>query len=385
MSTALQITHVITGLDMGGAEMMLFKLLSALDAEAFQSRVICLREEGSMAERIRGLGIPVESLNMSPGMPSYAALKQLTDLLRQQLPDIVQTWMYHADLLGALAARFAGRLPVVWNIRNSTLDPRTSKRSTRWVVKLLAALSHRWPARIISCSETARAYHIGLGYDAEKMVVIPNGFDVSRFKPDAGVRASLRAELGLPDDALLIGAVGRFDPQKDYPNMIAAAGWLHAAHPDIHFVLCGSGLSPDNTELTGWIESRGLQKVFHLLGRRDDMPRIAAAMDLATSSSAYGEAFANVIGESMSCGVPFVATDVGDASLIVGETGKVVPPQESAALAAAWNALLVLSPEERAALGGAARQRVENCFSLPRVVAKYAVLYRELTAAGKTS
>ncbi len=384
MNSVLKITHVITGLDMGGAEMMLFKLLSALDAEIFSSRVICLREEGPMAERIRGLGIPVKSLNMSPGIPSYAALRQLIDLLRQQPPDIVQTWMYHADLLGSLAARFAGRLPVVWNIRNSTLDPRTSKRSTRWVVKVLSILSRRWPARTISCSETARAYHIGLGYDAEKMLVIPNGFDVSRFKPDADARASLRAELGLEEDAVLIGAVGRFDPQKDYPNMIAAAGWLHAAHPDIHFVLCGNGLGPENGELTGWIESRGLQKVFHLLGRRDDMPRITAAMDLATSSSAYGEAFANVIGESMSCGVPFVATDVGDASLIVGETGKVVPPQESAALAAAWNALLSLSVDEREALGAAARQRIENHFSLPAVAAKYALLYRELAVEGKS-
>lgn len=383
MNSVLKITHVITGLETGGAEMMLLKLLSALDPQAFSSRVICLREEGPMAERIRDLGITVESLNMYPGLPSYSSLKQLTNLLRAHEPDIVQTWMYHADLLGMLAARFAGRPPVVWNIRNSTLDPRTSKRSTRWVVKALSMLSHRWPARIISCSETARAYHIGLGYDAEKMVVIPNGFDVSRFKPDAGARTSLRAELGLVEDAVLIGAVGRFDSQKDYPNMIAAAGWLHAAHPDIHFVLCGNGLSPENSELTGWIEARGLQKVFHLLGRRDDMPRIAAAMDLATSSSAYGEAFANVIGESMSCCVPFVATDVGDASLIVGEMGKVVPPHESAALAAAWNALLSLSVEERVALGAAARQRIENRFSLPTVAAKYAVLYRELAAVRK--
>ncbi len=143
MNSVLKITHVITGLDMGGAEMMLFKLLSALDDETFSSRVICLRREGSMAERIRGLGIPVESLNMSPGIPSYAALKQLIDLLRQQPPDIVQTWMYHADLLGGLAARFAGRPPVVWNIRNSTLDPETSKRSTRWTVQACARFSHR--------------------------------------------------------------------------------------------------------------------------------------------------------------------------------------------------------------------------------------------------
>ena len=257
--------------------------------------------------------------------------------------------------------------------------PATSKRSTRLTIKPLVRLSHSAPDVILSCSETARDEHIHLGYDAAKIQVIPNGFDISDFKPDADARQSLRTELNLSPGTLLIGAVGRFDPQKDYTTLIAAAGWLHAARPEVHFLLCGEGLSDENEALTDRIESRGLQKRFHLLGRRSDIPRITAALDLATSSSSSGEGFSNVIGEAMSCGIPFVATNVGDAALILGETGKVVPPREPASLAAAWNALLSLPAEQRAALGAAARQRIEEHFSLPAVAGQYAALYRELT------
>lgn len=380
MSKALRITHVITGLDTGGAEMMLYKLLSTLDPAEFSSQVISLRSEGAMAQRIRSLGMPVESLNISTGMPRPSHLQHLVRLLREQPLDVVQTWMYHADLLGGLAARFAGRPPVVWNIRNSTLDPVTSKRSTRWTVNACARFSRRWPVRIVSCSAFARDVHVNLGYDATKMTVIPNGFDLSLFHPDAEARFSLRAELNLSPGTLLIGAVGRFDPQKDYPTLIAAAGWLHAARPEVHFLLCGDGLSDENTALTDWIESRGLQKRFHLLGRRSDIPRVTAALDLATSSSSSGEGFSNVIGEAMACGVPFAATNIGDAALILGDTGKVVSPREPASLAAAWNALLSLPAEQRAALGAAARQRIETHFSLAAVAGQYAALYRELAA-----
>jgi glycosyltransferase involved in cell wall biosynthesis len=180
----------------------------------------------------------------------------------------------------------------------------------------------------------------------------------------------------------LIGAVGRFDPQKDYPTLMAAAQALHTDRPDVHFVLCGDGLTMENMELTGWIAARGLQRVFHLLGRRADMPAVTAAFDLATSSSAYGEAFSNVMGEAMACGVPCVATDVGDAAAILGETGRVAPQRNPAALAAAWLELLNLPANERSALGKAARQHIQDHYSLPAVAERYASLYRELAATG---
>ncbi|MCD4673163.1 MAG: glycosyltransferase [Anaerolineaceae bacterium] len=382
MTDPLRVTHIITDLDMGGAEMMLYKLLSALDPKEFSSRVISLTNIGSVGERIRTLGVPVDGLGMRPGFPRPMDMFRLAHLLRDGQPQVVQTWMYHADLLGGLVTRLAQRPPLVWNIRNSVLNPTTSKRSTYWTVHACARFSRRWPVKIVSCSDTALKLHAGLGYAADRMLVIPNGFDLSLFRPDASARKFLRTELELPPETVLIGAVGRFDPQKDYLTMIEAAGLLHAERQDVHFVLCGEGLTNENQGLMAWITANGLQSVFHLLGRRTDVPAITAALDLATSSSAYGEAFSNVLGEAMACGVPFVATDVGDAAAILGKTGKVVLPRDPEALVAAWLELLSLPAEERAALGAAARQRIEDNFSLPAVAGQYAALYRELAAAG---
>jgi len=184
-------------------------------------------------------------------------------------------------------------------------------------------------------------------------------------------------ELGISKDALLIGLVGRFDPQKDHYNFVRAAALLNGHALDAHFLLCGDQVSWENSILTGWIEASGLANRFHLLGRREDITRLTAALDIASSSS-YTEGFPNVIGEAMSCGVPCVVTDVGDSALIVGNTGKVVPPKNPEALAAAWGDLIKMGPEYRRQLGSAARRRVEENYSLPAIVSKYENLYKEL-------
>jgi len=153
-----------------------------------------------------------------------------------------------------------------------------------------------------------------------------------------------------------------------------------ARSPSAHFVLCGDGVTSDNAALAGWIEAAGLRERCHLLGPRDDMPRLTAALDVACSASAYGEGFSNVLGEAMACEVVCVATDVGDAALIVGDTGSVVPPRDPAALAAALGAVLALDPGARAQMGRAARARVEEKFDLSTCVARYAALYSRLAA-----
>lgn len=376
----LRITHIITGLSTGGAETMLYKLLAGLRDAASGWQVISLSGIGAVGERIQELGVRVEALGMKPGRPDGAALLRLARRLRAARPHAVQTWMYHADLVGGLAARLAS-IPVVWGIRNSTLDARYSKRSTIWTVKLCARLSGWLPARIISCSEVARQVHIGLGYTAHQISVIPNGFDTRLFRPDASAGAALRAGLGLPPETYLIGLVARFDPQKDHPSFIQAAARLHTHLPEAHFILAGDGITWQNNELSGWIENAGLRNCFHLLGRREDMPRLTAALDIASSSSAYGEAFSNALGEAMACGVPCVATDVGDARLIIGESGRVVPPRDPQKLAGAWLEVLRLPPGERLALGLAARRRVEEHFSLEQVAQEYLRLYQ--TVAGQ--
>ena len=381
MAEPLQVTHIITDLSTGGAEMMLYKLLTYLDRKRFSCNVISLTSDGSVGDRIRGLGLPVQTLGMRPGFPDPLAIFRLAGWLHRSRPGLVQTWMYHADLVGGLAARLAGRTPVIWGIRNSDLDMVQSKRSTRWTVRICAFLSRWLPQCIVSCSETARRIHIGLGYNSDKLVVIPNGFDLDLFHPDSAARTEIRKELGIPSGAPVIGLVGRFDPQKDHQNFIRAASILVQKNSAAQFILCGDGIDLQNPSLSGWIETAGLRNNFHLLGRREDMPKVTAVLDVACSSSAYGEAFSNVLGEAMACEVPCVATDVGDSAFIIENTGRVVPPGDSQALAHALISLLALPADQRRTLGVFARQRVKQYFDIHAIVKAYESMYLQIVGA----
>ncbi len=373
---ALKVAHIITDVAMGGAEMMLYKLLSAMHREAFPAAVISLRGDGVIGERIRALGIGVRCLNMHPGIPNLPAWWRLVEWLRDFRPQVVQTWMYHADLLGGLAARFVGQRSVIWNIRNSTLDDTHTRRSTRLVVRMLALLSGSIPWRIVSCSAQAAAIHQAYGYRREKMQVIPNGFDVDLFFPRPDARSSVARELGLDDGGRWVGCFARFDPQKDHLNFIQAAALLQREIPKVHFLLCGDGINGQNRQLVGWIEEAGLGSAVHLLDRREDIPRLLSALDVLAVSSAYGEAFPNIVGEAMACEIPCVVTDLGDSREIVSDTGRVVPARNAKALAQGMLEILRLSSEAHARLGQSARQRIEHTYALPQVVEQYAQLYR---------
>jgi glycosyltransferase involved in cell wall biosynthesis len=372
---------VITGLDADGAETVLHSITSRMDPARFQNEVVSLIELGPMAEKLQSSGMRVRSLGMRRGSANPVHVVRLAIWLRQSQPSVVQTWMYHADLLGGIAARLAKK-PVVWAIHHTNLDPGQNKRLTIWTARMCARLSRHLPRRIVCVSEEGRKAHVEFGYDGTKMDVIPNGFDLKQFAPDGEARLALRRELNLPAETLLIGMAARFHVQKGHRNFIAAAAQLHARIPQAHFVLCGKGADADNVELSSWINRGGqsLGNVFHLLGPRTDMRRFFAALDIATSSS-LSEAFPMAVGEAMACGTPCVVTNVGDSAMIVGETGKVVPPQNPAALALAWEQLLTAGPAARRQLGDAARRRVEQNFSLDHIVERYQELYREVSVA----
>lgn len=376
---ARRVTHVITGLNPGGAEMMLFKLLSAMDRVAFDSEVISLTDMGPLAERIQALDITVRALGMRRGVPNPLALLRLAVWLRRSKPDVIQTWMYHADLIGGIAAKLVGGIPVIWGIRHSNLDPQGSKRKTIWTANACARLSNWLPTQIVCCSEASLPVHAALGYATRKMCVIPNGFDLDVFKPDPSARRSVRTELGIPEDTLLIGMFARFHAQKDHRNFVEAATLLHARHPDVHFLLCGDGITWENRVLSGWIVAEGTHEHCHLLGPREDIPRLAAALDIASSSSSFGEGFPNVVGEAMASGVPCVVTDVGDSARIVGKTGRVVPPRDHDALGGAWKKLIEMGADARKRLGEAARKRIGDNFSLSVIAGRYEKLYREMS------
>src|SRR5438046_104403 len=197
----IAILCLITSLEMGGAQMMLYKLLARMDRTRFAPEVISLIDVGPMGEKIESLGIRVRSLGMRPGIPNPVALLRLIYWLRQAPPDVIQTWMYHADLLGGFAAKLAGGIPVAWGIRHSDLSNHGSRRLTIYTMRMCAQMSKWLPARIVSCSEASQRVHTALGYATQKMIVIPNGFDLHAFKADSAARKSVRLELQIPADA----------------------------------------------------------------------------------------------------------------------------------------------------------------------------------------
>lgn len=376
----MKIAFIITGLSTGGAEMMLHKLLQNIDRNRFEPRVISLISLGEIGPRIESLGIPVFALGMRRSIPNPWLIVRLALLLRQLQPDVVHTWMYHADLLGGIAAKLAGCKRLIWGIRHSNLSKTENKRSTLAVVGLCAGISHWLPNQILSCSIRAKEVHAIAGYADEKIHIIPNGFDLTCFTPDEAARVSVRAELGLSADTQLIGLVARFDPQKNHLGFVQAAASVLAQLPQVHFVLAGSGVDGSNVSLQTAMDAHaGLKEHMHLLGRRDDIPRLMAAVDVLASPS-HGEAFPNVLGEAMACGVPCVVTDAGDSAEIVGTSGRVVPVGDMAGLAKQLLQVLSLSSVERVTLGQQARARVQSEYEISRVAGQYQAFYERMMA-----
>ena len=375
----IKIVHLITELNTGGAEQMLCKLVTHMDRKAFRPLVVSMADRGPVGEKLASEGVPVLELGMRLGRPAPAGLLKLCRLLRKYDPDVLQTWLYHADLLGLLAGKVSAVKRIVWGIRCSDMDLRNYSPLTALTVWSNARLSC-FPDAILVNSEEGKQVHEKRGYSARRMRVIPNGFDIERFRPDETAREWLLAELGLTHQAKLIGFVARFDPMKDHKTFFRAASALAAKEDSVHFILAGDGMVVSNAQVSVLVKPKLLDKV-HLLGRREDIPRLLAAMDIATSASAYGEGFSNAVGEAMACGVPCAVTDVGDAGWIVGDTGMAVPPGSPELLADAWKRLLDMDLEQRKRLGERARARVAENFEINKVVRRFEDFYRGLQRA----
>ena len=374
------IVHVITGLNRGGAEQALYRLLTQ-ESDLSGVRVVSLSDGGVFQSRLETLGIEVTCLNMRSGFPSPRKWWRLVRLLRLWRPQLVQTWMYHADLLGGLAARAAG-VPVCWGIRNSDLSPEYSKRSTRLVAKACAWLSRWVPACAISCSTRAANVHQMLGYVVPFEVVL-NGLDVHAWIPQPALRTPVRVELGLSECAFVFAHAGRGDPQKDHATLARAFSRVHAARPEARLLMCGKGLTSGEHYFETLPFTPTACAAVLGLGPRDDLPSLWQAADAFVLSSAYGEAFPNVLAEAMACGLPCVTTDVGDAAEIVGDTGKVVPSMDEETLAQAMLGMIAMTDDERRLLGVAARERVQTRFTLKRMAAGFRRVWNEVIGGDK--
>lgn len=377
----MKVAHIITSLETGGAETMLTRIVEQGGGMEHVA-VVSLGDAGALAGQIARAGVPVFALGMRPGRPNPGALWRLIRLLRRLKPDVVQTWLYHADFAGLLAASLARHPLVVWNVRCAELDPADHPRSLMVLLKLLARLSHR-PAAIVTNSEAGRRAHDALGYRPRAWAVIPNGFNIERFAPDDAAAGELRRELGVDPGTPLVGLLARHHPMKDHATFLKAAGRALALDPDrrVHFVAAGRGVDTD-PGLRSLARELAVGTRLTLLPERSDAPRFLAALDVAVSSS-YGEAFPNVVGEAMACGTPCVVTDVGDSAAVVAGCGVVVPPREPGALAAGIITLLDLDEPARRRLRARARERVVSHFSIAAAAARYRELYSHLMAQAR--
>lgn len=374
----IKVLHIINSFEFGGAEAMLCNLALRTDGDRFETSIVSLIDDLSVAGTLIDAKIPVAVMGMKPGVLDPCRVARLAGHLRRERPDVIQTWMDHSNLIGGVAARLAATSPVVWGVHHSNHIAALTKRSTLITLKACAMLSHRVPARIVYCSEHSRMLYNQRGFAAEKAVVIPNGFDTSRFQPDAAARAQVRRELNLAPEATLIGLVARYDPLKDHATFLRAAAIVLKQRPDSHFLMCGTRVDAENSVLASLVQSLGLTQHVHMLGPRRDVPRIHAALDVLVSSS-ISEAFPLTVGEAMSSGVPCVATDVGDSALMIGNCGRVVPPGDPAALAGGLLDVLSLDVDARMQLGESGRRRVCELFDLGAITLRYEALYLQLS------
>lgn len=368
-----KIVHIITGLNSGGAENMLYKLLKYSDREKYYHEVISLMDEGVYGEKIKDQGIKVHCLNISR---NNIRVKDMFKSLIRAIKicknfDIVDTWLYHADIFGFIVAKILLNKKLIWNIRHSNLDKGVNKPRTLKIVKINSFLS-KYVDCITYNSNKALENHIKFGYKNKNSVVIPNGFELDKFKFDLGNRIRVRNELGLNEEQKVIITVGRWDIQKDYYTLLKALNELKKYYKNFKMIMCGTNLDYSNEELTDLIDTYDLRENIILLGRREDIPALLSAADIYVSSS-LGESFSNAIGEAMACELPCIVTDVGDSKLIVGETGIIVEKQKPLELS---NALKnMIHCKKNIKYNSTARKRIAEKFSISIITKKFQSVY----------
>ena len=354
--------HVITGLGTGGAERQMANLVAAMMADGCADMtVVSLMPGGYYRDQLERLGVCVVDLGFGRMWPNPLGFLRLVRHIRKRKPSVIQSWMYHADIIALVALLVSGyrkRTRMFWGVRCSDMDLTGSNLRLGLMVRLCASLSHL-PDAIIFNSSSGYDVHVGRGYKPRAWHHIDNGIDTTQFAPNIEARARMRKKLGIRADAFVAVTLARMHPMKDYPTLISAMQRI----PEIKCVVAGK-----DTELIDGPEN------LILLGERHDIADVLSAADVMVSSSAYGEGFSNAIAEAMAVGLVIVATDVGDSARLVDKCGKIVPARDPRAIEAALRELFA-SGETIKQLSSHARHRVKKYFSIGAMASKYKEVY----------
>lgn len=377
----MKILHVITGLNVGGAETMLARLLGQSRRTDVVAEVVTLMPPGFVGRKMAASGISVHSLGMTNVWTACAAALRLARHIRATKPDLIMAWMHHAQLATTLAVALSGRrIPVLWNVRHSLGSGYAhEKRLTRLVLRVQTALSHK-PAAIIYNSRAAAHQYRAIGFAPQCEHVIPNGFEIDLTQGDGDEARRVRQIFGIADGQIVIGMVARAHPMKDVANLVAAFALLRSSRFAAHLLVVGEGMDKPSPDVAAAL-ARLPEGSWTLSGQRGDVPEWLGGLDILALPSAWGEGFPNIVGEAMAKGVPCVGTDVGDTAWVIGPTGRSVPPQNATALAQALMECCGMTGPERKALGNAARQRIKDMFTLDQIVARYDALYDATTGS----
>ncbi len=373
----MKIIHIITSLNTGGAEVMLYKVLSNKLNKKFDNYVISMRDMGSFGAKIENLGVKVITLNMQKKWHFITAIFKLISLAIKISPNVIQGWMPHGNVAAFFMHIFARNSLLSFNIRQSLYDISLEKYFTQIVIKLNKFLS-KYADTIIYNSIVAKQQHEEFGFCSNKAIVIANGFDIEKFCFSMDARLKIRVKLNIAKTAIVIGHIARFHPMKDHKNFIQAAKKVLIKNPAIHFIMSGTDVDSNNNFFNDNI-GKEIKNNFHLLGNVDNVHNLMSAIDIMVSSSSYGEAFPNILGEAMACSVLCVATNVGDSKYIIDKFGKIVPVKDSTALAIAIIELSSLTTKQKNQLTTGAYNRVKNNFSLSIISNKYINVYENIS------
>jgi len=372
----MKILHIITSLLDGGAEGVLYRLCT--NDTTNEHMVISLRGKGKYGELLTNQGVKVLTLNMKPKEFSIFAFVKLIKILKNENADIIQTWLYHADFFGGIAARLAGKKNLIWNIRHSDFNKKYTKTSLIILIKILSKLSYFLPKKIISCSKNSIKLHTNIGYQSNKMNYVPNGYDLHMFKPNPKKKLLIKNKFNIKNRFTLLGNIARFHPQKDHVNLLRALSIVKKNKIPFKCILVGFGIEKKNKILNNLIQKFNLKNELILLGQQNKINVIMNEIDVNILASGYGEAFPNVVAEAMASGTPCVVTDVGDSSLIVGDTGWVTKTSNSEELANNIKKAINKSKSKKwNYLCLKARKRIVKKFSIKKMIVSYNKIWKQ--------
>lgn len=373
----MKVLHIITGLNDGGAEAVLFRLLTHDTSN--EHIVVSMMDSGKYGNKFRDINIRVYCLNLHRLRSIAQGVFLLLRLLSKEKPNVVQTWMYHANFFGGILARLIGVKTVVWGIRQCEVSLDNNKFFTFLIIRISALFSYIIPSVTVSCAQKAIDNHQKIGFSKRKFYLVPNGYDLSSFYPNEDQAQWLKKEIGIPNENIVLGMVARFDIQKDHNNLFLALRAIKNSSVNFTCLLIGYGMVDSNITITNSLDKLGLRSNIVLMGAQDDIPSLMNVIDLHILSS-RGEAFPNVLAEAMACGTPCVTTNAGDAAFIVGNTGWVVPPINHYALAKTIEKAIEMKKKypcewkERKYLS---RKRIVNNFDVKTMVRNYNSIWSE--------